>query len=142
MCCHRLYVYTVCGHSTFSQTPLELCRNAGIPPEGDHSTTCELMAHPYKSWKFERLCPPCQSRRDYLMGGFESSQTVTYDEWQWKVSYGLGSDGKDYWAKRMEDKKRKEEEQMHTVKMAKNRKSRRFSFHSRRSKGRSKASDG
>jgi len=29
---------------------------------------------------------------------------VRFDEWRWKVSYGLPPHGKDYWTKKMEDK--------------------------------------
>ncbi|KAK5126928.1 hypothetical protein LTR85_008286 [Meristemomyces frigidus] len=102
MCCHRLFIYTTCGHSTFSPKPLILCRHASIPPDGSHSTRCELIAHPYQSWKFEKLCPPCQNRRDSMLGRIERTTRVDYDEWKWKVSYALPLHGKDYWTTKME----------------------------------------
>lgn len=109
MCCHRLFIYGTCGHSTFSPEPLILCRHASIPPDGSHSTRCELIAHPYQSWRIEQLCPPCQKRRDSMLSRIERTTKVEFDEWKWKVSYALPLHGKDYWTTKME--KLAEEEQ-------------------------------
>lgn len=127
MCCHRLYVYTVCGHSVFSQKPLIECRHASIEPGEYQSTTCELIAHPYQSWKFDRLCPPCHVRREALMSGLEAAQTVKFDEWKWKVSYGMPAHGKDFWGRRAEEREKREKELEKEVK-AETRKSRAFSL--------------
>ena len=36
---------------------------------------------------------------------------MKFDEWQWKVSYGLpGQGGKDYWTKKAEEREEKEQE--------------------------------
>jgi hypothetical protein len=102
MCCHRLYIYHTCGHSSFSPAPLILCRHASIPPDLTYSTHCKLIAHPYQSFMFDHLCPTCQHRRDTLMGRIEQNQVVTFDDWRWKVSYELPLHGKDYWTAKME----------------------------------------
>ena len=39
-----------------------------------------------------------------MLAYIERSQEVRFDEWRWKVSYGLPAHGKDYWTKKMEDK--------------------------------------
>lgn len=110
MCCHRLYVYTTCGHSTLSSKPLIECRHASIEPDGHHSTSCEIIAHPYQSWKIETLCPPCQSQRDALMSRIETTQVVKFDEWRWKVSYGMPAHGKDFWGRRADEREKREKE--------------------------------
>ncbi|KAK0256447.1 hypothetical protein LTR91_022775 [Friedmanniomyces endolithicus] len=109
MCCHRLFIYTTCGHSTFAPEPLVLCRHAAIPPDSDHSTMCKIIAHPYKSLRLEQLCPPCQRRRDSMLGRIEQCQHVEFDEYKWKVSYAMPMHGKDYWTKKMEDRLAAEE---------------------------------
>ncbi|KAK4895560.1 hypothetical protein LTR27_006343 [Elasticomyces elasticus] len=109
MCCHRLFIYTTCGHSTFVPEPLVLCRNAAIPPDSDHSIMCEIVAHPYKSLRLEQLCPPCQARRDSMLSRIEQRQQVTFDEYKWKVSYAMPEHGKDFWTKKMEDRLAAEE---------------------------------
>lgn len=131
MCCHRLYMYSVCGHSALSPAPLIECRHASIPPGQSHSTSCELIAHPYQSWKLWQLCPPCQQRRDELMGVFEESQVVKFDEWRWKVSYGMPTHGKDYWGKKADE--RQEEE---AASMKSNTKGNRFSLKRKSKSGR------
>jgi hypothetical protein len=103
MCCHRLYVYTTCGHSTLSSKPL-------IEPDGHQSTSCEIIAHPYQSWKIETLCPPCQHQRDTLMSRIETTQVVKFDEWRWKVSYGMPAHGKDFWGRRADEREKREQE--------------------------------
>lgn len=111
MCCHRLYVYTVCGHSVLSDKPLIECLHASIEPGGHYSTTCELTAHPYQSWKIEALCPPCHHQREALMSRIEAAQTVKFDEWRWKVSYGMPAHGKDFWGRRAEEREVREKQQ-------------------------------
>jgi hypothetical protein len=111
MCCHRLYIHTTCGHSLLSPTPLIECRHASIEPSSTRSTTCEIIAHPYQSWKIESLCPPCQQQRDVLMSRIEATQTVKFDEWRWKVSYGMPTHGKDFWGKRADERVQREEEE-------------------------------
>lgn len=108
MCCHRLYVYTVCGHSVLSEKPLIECRHASIEPDEYHSTDCEIIAHPYQSWKIETLCQPCQLQRDALMSRIEATQTVKFDEWRWKVSYGMPAHGKDFWGRRADEREQRE----------------------------------
>ncbi|KAK6439817.1 hypothetical protein LTR95_003957 [Oleoguttula sp. CCFEE 5521] len=104
MCCHKLYIYTVCGHSHFSQHPTIECRHASISPSSSSSDTCGSVAHPYQSWKLESLCPACERRRTNLMAELEQQQTVRYDEWKWKVSYGMPSHGKDYWGRKADER--------------------------------------
>lgn len=87
MCYHKLYIYTTCGHSSFSPHPLLLCQHASIAPSSTYSTSCALLAHPFQSLKLEHLCPSCQQRRDKLLEKLDNSQTVRFDEWRWKVSY-------------------------------------------------------
>ena len=117
MCCHRLYIYAVCGHSALSEKPLIECRHAAIAPGQYFSQICEHIAHPYQSWRIESLCPPCQRQRDTLISNIEAAQVVKFDEWKWKVSYGMPAHGKDYWTKKDEQreeekmKRRREEEQ-------------------------------
>jgi hypothetical protein len=127
MCCHRLYVYTVCGHSVLSSKPLIECRHASIEPDGHQSTDCEIIAHPYQSWKIETLCPPCQQQRDSLMSRIEAVQTVKFDEWRWKVSYGMPAHGKDFWGRRADEREQREQQQEKEVKEEK-RKSKPFSL--------------
>jgi hypothetical protein len=127
MCCHRLYVYTVCGHSVLSSKPLIECRHASIEPDGYQSTDCEIIAHPYQSWKIETLCPPCQQQRDTLMSRIEAVQTVKFDEWRWKVSYGMPAHGKDFWGRRADEREQREQQQEKEVREEK-RKSKPFSL--------------
>lgn len=109
MCCHRLFIYSTCGHSHLSPTPLILCRHACIPPNLTYSTTCELIAHPYQSWKVESLCPECHARRVRLLAQVEVAQVVKFDEWRWKVSYGMPAHGKDFWGRKAEEREEREE---------------------------------
>jgi len=108
MCCHRLYVYNTCGHSVFSPSPLVVCRFAEIPPHAAQSTTCKIIAHPYQSWKIDSLCPECQQRRARLLEQVEITQVIQFDEWRWKVSYGMPAHGKDFWGKKAEEREKKE----------------------------------
>lgn len=39
-------------------------------------------------------------------------QSVKFDGWQWKVSYGMPSGGKDYWTKKAEEREQEEKKQM------------------------------
>ncbi|OQO06274.1 hypothetical protein B0A48_08862 [Cryoendolithus antarcticus] len=48
--------------------------------------------------------PACARRRTQLMAGLEQQQTVKYDEWKWKVSYGMPSHGKDYWGRKADER--------------------------------------
>lgn len=127
MCCHRLYVYTVCGHSVLSPKPIIECRHASIEPDEQHSASCELIAHPYQSWKIESLCPPCQHQRDTLMSRIEATQTVKFDEWRWKVSYGMPAHGKDFWGRRADEREQREAQQEKEMKQE-GRKSKAFSL--------------
>jgi hypothetical protein len=109
MCLHRRVIFTTCGHSTFGPQALIECRNACIGPAVSWSSTCQIVAHPYKTLKLDSLCPPCQARRDALLHEIEVKQVVKFDEWQWKVSYGMPSGGgKDYWGKKAEERQLQE----------------------------------
>ncbi|KAM0718791.1 hypothetical protein Q7P37_005862 [Cladosporium fusiforme] len=110
MCCHRLYVYTVCGHAVLGDKPLIECQHASIEPDEHYSTACEMIAHPYQSWKIESLCVPCQRQREALMSRIEATQTVKFDEWKWKVSYGMPAHGKDFWGRRAEEREQREKQ--------------------------------
>lgn len=110
MCCHRLYIYTVCGHSNLSPKPIIECRHALIEPGQHRSTDCKLITHPYQSWKIEKLCPPCQDQREALMSQIEAVQEVRFDAWKWKVSYSLPAHGKDFWSRRADEREQKERE--------------------------------
>ena len=37
-------------------------------------------------------------------------QKVQYDEWRWKVSYGMPAYGKDYWGRKAEEREKLEKE--------------------------------
>lgn len=123
MCCHKLYIYAVCGHSALSEKPLIECRHASIEPGQYFSQNCELIAHPYQSWRIESLCPPCQTQRDALMSHLEAAQVVKFDEWKWKVSYGMPAHGKDFWTRKAEQR----EEEKRQEEMQSSRRSNRFS---------------
>ncbi|EME88281.1 uncharacterized protein MYCFIDRAFT_76111 [Pseudocercospora fijiensis CIRAD86] len=109
MCCHSRVIFATCGHSSFCPRPLVECRHASFDPSVPWSTGCEIVAHPYKSLRLDQLCPPCQKRRDALIRDIEEQQVVKFDEWQWKVSYGMPSHGgKDYWGKKAEEREAEE----------------------------------
>ena len=108
MCYHRLYIYS-CGHSVWAKTPLIECCNAAVPPNGTYSIKCELTAHPYQSWKFESLCLRCAHRRALLLEGLKQNKVV-YEDWKWKVSYGMPAHGKDFWGRKAEERERLERE--------------------------------
>ena len=38
----------------------------------------------------------------------EITQVIQYDEWRWKVSYGMPAHGKDFWGKKAEEREKKE----------------------------------
>lgn len=130
MCCHSRIIYATCGHSTFCPRPLVECRDASFDPSAPWSTTCKIVAHPYKTLRMDQLCPPCKTRRDTLLREIEQNQAVRFDEWQWKVSYGMPGHGeKDYWGKKAEE--RAEEERRKAEPPSKRKKSstlKRFSF--------------
>lgn len=126
MCCHKLYIYAVCGHSAASERPLIECRHASIEPGQYFSKDCQIVTHPYQSWRIESLCPPCQTQRDTLMSHLEAAQVVKFDEWKWKVSYGMPAHGKDFWSRKAEQ--REEEKKQEEMQSARNNKSKRFSL--------------
>ncbi|KAK4507453.1 hypothetical protein PRZ48_001188 [Zasmidium cellare] len=140
MCCHRRIIYATCGHSIFCPKPLVECRHASIDPILEYSTTCEIVAHPYKSWRVDQLCPSCEQRRDALLREIDESNVVRFDEWQWKVSYGLPEGGgKDYWGKKADEREEKSKEK----KDEKRRKStKRFSWRRKTKDGKSKSAKG
>ncbi|KAK4635131.1 hypothetical protein CLAFUW4_00577 [Fulvia fulva] len=110
MCCHSRVIYSVCGHSCFGRRPIVECRNASIDPMLEYSTTCEIYGHPFKSLRLDQLCPGCQRRREVLLQEIDASHVVKFDEWQWKVSYGLpGHGGKDYWTRKAEEREEEHE---------------------------------
>ena len=110
MCCHRFWVYMTCGHSVFAPTPTVLCQEAAIPPRGSFSTSCALKSHPFQSWKVDSLCPDCDKRRGELLTRIEARQKIHYDEWRWKVSYGMPAHGKDIWGKKADERAQLEQE--------------------------------
>jgi hypothetical protein len=110
MCCHRLYIYTTCGHTTLSPSPIIECRLASIEPAQHRSTGCELVTHPYQSWKLEKLCPPCHKEREVLMSRIEAVQAIKFDEGKWRVSYGMPAHGKDFWGRRADEREQRERE--------------------------------
>lgn len=87
MCHHKLYIFSICGHSSYGAKPLRICRDASIAPTASISEGCEIKTHAFQSLKIESLCWTCQRRRSELLERIESKQMVRYDEWQWKVSY-------------------------------------------------------
>ncbi|KAK5174358.1 uncharacterized protein LTR77_001438 [Saxophila tyrrhenica] len=129
MCVHRLYIYAVCGHSVLSQKAEVECLNASIPPDGSSSTTCDLVHHPYQSYRIASLCLNCQQTRKRLLKRIEASQAISFDEAKWKVSYGMPTSGLDFWGKKAQERQRLENESLRTAKKAK---SVRFSWRRRR----------
>ena len=127
MCCHSLYIYLTCGHSTFAPRPLIMCLHASIPPDGSHSTICEIVAHPYRSWRLEQLCPPCQERRQALLDRIDLGQKIEYDEWKWKVSYGVSQEREDCRIAEAEGRSQEEGREMDAVRG----RSKRFSWRSK-----------
>lgn len=110
MCCHRFYIYSTCGHSLFSPQAIVQCQQASIPPDSSYSATCKLTAHPFQSWKIDSPCPDCLHLRETLLDQIKASQTIHYDDWRWKVSYGLPAHGKDFWGRKAEERERLERE--------------------------------
>ena len=110
MCCHRFYIYTRCGHSTFAPKPIVECLDATIPPDGSFSISCDITPHPYQSWRLDSLCPRCADVRRRLLERIEAMQAITFDEVKWKVSYGLDAHGKDVWGRKAEERERLEKE--------------------------------
>jgi hypothetical protein len=108
MCLHRLYIYTTCGHSVHSPKPTFECRHASIEPGQHRSTDCDIVSHPYQSWKLEKLCPPCQAQREALMSQIVAVQTIRFDEGKWRVSYGMPAHGKDFWGRRADEREQRE----------------------------------
>ena len=45
------------------------------------------------------------------MSRIEATQVVKFDEWRWKVSYGMPAHGKDFWGRRADEREKKELEQ-------------------------------
>ncbi len=132
MCTHRLYIYNTCGHSVFSRTPIIQCLEACIPPDGSFSTTCDLVAHPFQSWRINKLCPACDWTRRELLSQVESSQTITYDQSKWKVSYGKPTHGGlDFWGRRMAEKEKAERDRERQEREAR-KKAARFSWRRKR----------
>lgn len=110
MCIHRLYIHTVCGHSLYAPNPSITCEHASIPPDGSFSTSCDLIAHPYQSWRLNSLCSSCESTRARLMQRIDAEQAIAYDEVKWKVSYGMPTHGLDLWGKRAAEREKPEKE--------------------------------
>lgn len=42
------------------------------------------------------------------MSRIEATQTVKFDEWRWKVSYGMPAHGKDFWGRRADEREQRE----------------------------------
>jgi len=91
MCWHKLYIFTTCGHSTYSSQPLIICRDASIGPSSTYSESCNLRAHPFHTIKIEQNCFACRKQRDRLMERLDNAQVVRFDECRWKVSYDTPS---------------------------------------------------
>jgi len=66
------------------------------------------------------------------MGHFEEAQVVKFDEWRWKVSYGMPTHGKDYWGRKADER---EEEEAASVKSS-NKDNRLIVFSLKRKNGR------
>lgn len=107
MCYHRLFIYTTCGHSIFSRRPLVLCDAASL---GHADSSCRLIAHPFQSWKLNSLCTACADNRTVLLDRIDVSEVIKYDEWRWKVSYGMPKHGKDFWGRKVEEREKLEKE--------------------------------
>lgn len=58
-----------------------------------------------------------------LLHRIEVDQTIKFDDWRWKVSYGMPAHGKDFWGRKAEERARLEKETGKTK-----RKSGRFSW--------------
>lgn len=50
------------------------------------------------------------------MSSMEALQTVKFDEWKWKVSYGMPAHGKDFWGRRADEREERERQQEKEVK--------------------------
>ena len=44
------------------------------------------------------------------MSRIETTQVVKFDEWRWKVSYGMPAHGKDFWGRRADEREQREHE--------------------------------
>ena len=44
------------------------------------------------------------------MNRVEMQQVVKFDEWRWKVSYGMPDYGKDYWGRKADERERAEKD--------------------------------
>jgi len=45
------------------------------------------------------------------MSHIEETQTVKFDEWRWKVSYGMPAHGKDFWGRRADEREQREQQE-------------------------------
>lgn len=112
MCYHSLYIFDSCGHCAISEAPLVPCDVVAYGrSDNDSEAACYLTAHPFKTWKLHRLCPACQESRDALMAVYESARGIKIEHWKWKVSYGLFSDGTDYWTRKLRDQEAAKQQQ-------------------------------
>lgn len=143
MCWHKLYIFTLCGHSVVAASPTRygLCQaesperikyesdypSATVPtprislsnestpsPTVDSLTQTENTSdkgqgkidisdteprkiqenecagprtHPYHTVRIHRLCAMCTRRRDILLASAETTSSIRFDEWKWKVKY-------------------------------------------------------
>ncbi len=87
MCYHRLYIFSICGHSLYAPTPLLLCKDSAIPPDAPASAACTPRAHPFQSLRIHRLCALCDRRRSALLAEVERDREIKFDQWRWKVAY-------------------------------------------------------
>lgn len=91
MCYHRLYIFTLCGHSCFQAEPLRACRDASFAPDGTQSVSCQPCAHPLHSYKLARPCMVCQLQTEMRLREVEQLGGIRFDEWRWKVSLATPS---------------------------------------------------
>lgn len=51
----------------------------------------------------------CHRRRNALQERLKQNKVV-YEDWRWKVSYGMPAHGKDFWGRKAEERERLEKE--------------------------------
>ncbi|PSK46181.1 hypothetical protein B9Z65_5149 [Elsinoe australis] len=95
MCYYRLYVFSACGHTAYSSSPLRQCRDSrarrlqlltqSVLTYWDHCPVRD--SHAFQTVKVERPCEICRTSRDALLQHLDTIHTIRVDDTGWKVSY-------------------------------------------------------
>lgn len=95
MCYYRLYVFSACGHTAYSSSPLRQCcdsraRRLQLLTQSalTYWDDCPVRdSHAFQTVKVERPCEICKTSRDALLQHLDTIHTIRVDDTRWKVSY-------------------------------------------------------